>query len=118
MDCSENGDAGFFESAAAAIKATYLSKGKAKENRKVAHLTIALIILTRDVLKNGNGKITKQEMEKRILAEIRKTKIKAYSDEGSWQELWNRPELSPFLKQAHVGRSKKTSGKGRAVMEY
>jgi hypothetical protein len=118
MKAAQSGDAAFFELAAEAIKATLPSNKNTEENRKVAHLTIALIILTRDVLKKGQRKITKQKMEECILREIGKTNIKPYSDADSWQDLWRRPELSPFLKQAHNGRSPKTSGKGRAVTEY
>ncbi len=106
------GNVEFFTAAAEAIKASTAHMTE-KENRLLSHLTVALIHLEKE-LKKGGRKITKQKLQQVIETKIQALGMDAFSDKGSWQKLWKRPELSPFLKQEHVGR-KSVAGKGREV---
>lgn len=105
MRAVTKGDAGFFTAAAESIKAVSSNSKIGKENRRLAHLTVALIILKQSRITLKNRKIEKQSMRAKIETMLGKMNIIPFSDEGSWQALWNRPELKPFLKNAHLGRA-------------
>ena len=86
---------GFFKSALAAVRDIKSSNRKAGESRMLLHIEAALKILTKR--KNPLEKMTKQQLEKSLAKPLGEN---IFADRNSWQALFKRPEIKPFVIQA------------------
>ncbi len=117
----QRGDVAVFKTVMAAMETTKKILKRRLEKRDTdknepsfaAHAIIGHRLLDR-IERTGKTMPTKKELENAITAELRKSGHAAYTDEKDWGKLWKYLGVKD-ADQAHVGRSKTYSGKGRTA---